>query len=496
MSGAQSKNEMAFASVVGDSKLIAKLQSARIGIWTGDGILPSGVLLIEALGEVLGRLWPTMDVEGSYSELFISTADRAAESGKQAHNYQKKWEPPYDFILSIGTDFPPGDGPGLRIGAAGWTAMAGPEAYVGEENNPVGPAAAAAIAAIEVFKSIFTVELGNKITPLPSVFIWNLWTYGNGDFSPGIAMLNFDDIHIFGVGAVSHGMLWLLERWPSEVTGSIQLVDHDKYDHSNGQRYIGMVPEDDGMQKTDSVASRLKSRHKNLSIQSHHEDMNRFFQTKRQGCNIRLAVVGVDSAEHRRHLALKLPLRVVNMWTEGERVGAARFGLADGWPCLFCVYPENTNAELDETRQISGETGLQSAKVRELLFSGAGLNHDEVRRICENRQITFSQDMVGKPLRSIRGNLCATGHITVGEDKKEVDVPFVFSSLLSGIGGFVELLHEIWGYSSSPTHWQLRVFAYPAPGNQTTRKADKACYLCSDSGVIDIVKQKYNGCSI
>jgi|GEM_PF-2695860 len=492
MSDAQSKNKMAFGSAIGDQNLIAKLQGARIGIWTGEGISPSGLLLIEALGEVLGRLWQVVDVEGSYSDLFITTANRAARSGMQTHSYQKKWEPPYDFILSIGTNFPSGNGPGLRIGAAGWTAMAGPEAYVGEDDNPVGPAAAAAIASIEVFKSIFAVELGGRIIPLPSEFRWNLWTYGNGDFSPEIRSLNFDDLHIFGVGAVSHSMLWLLERWPSEVSGSIHLIDHDKYDHSNGQRYVGMVAEDDNEQKTDSVASRLQSRHINLSIQKHHEDMNRFFQNKRPDCNVRLAVVGVDSTEHRRHLALKLPLRVVNMWTDGDRVGAARFGYSDDWPCLFCVYPENTKVEMDETGQISRETGLPPAKVRELLFSGAGLNPEEVRKICESRQIDFSQNMIGKPLRSIRGNLCATGRIPVGEGNKEVDVPFVFSSLLSGIGGFVELLHEIWGHSSDPYHWQLRIFAYPAPGNQTTRKADKACYLCSDKGVIDILKQKYS----
>jgi hypothetical protein len=287
-------------------------------------------------------------------------------------------------------------------------------------------------------------------------------------------------------------MLWLLERWPSEVSGSIHLIDHDKYDHSNGQRYVGMTAEDDKAQKTDSVASRLQNRHINLSIQKHHEDMNRFFQNKRPDCNVRLAVVGVDSTEHRRHLALKLPLRVVNMWTDGDRVGAARFGFSDDWPCLFCVYPENTKVELDETGQISRETGLPPAKVRELLFSGAGLSPEEVRKICETRQIDFNQNMIGKPLRSIRGNLCATGRIPVGAGNKEVDVPFVFSSLLSGIGGFVELLHEIWGYSAEPSHWQLRIFAYPTPGNQTTRKADKACYLCSDKGVIDILKQKYS----
>lgn len=90
MSDAQSKNKMAFTSAIGDPNLIAKLQGARIGIWTGEGVSQSGLLLIEALGEVLGRLWPVVDVEGSYSDLFITTADRAARSGMQTHYYQKK----------------------------------------------------------------------------------------------------------------------------------------------------------------------------------------------------------------------------------------------------------------------------------------------------------------------------------------------------------------------------------------------------------------------
>jgi len=87
------------------------------------------------------------------------------------------------------------------------------------------------------------------------------------------------------------------------------------------------------------AAKRIVLKHPSVSVHPYSTDMNTFFERERPDCVIKLAIAGVDSAEHRRQLALKLPKRVVNMWTENDWVGAARFGFRDGWPCLYCAYP-------------------------------------------------------------------------------------------------------------------------------------------------------------
>jgi len=493
MSDAGHKNEIAVGQLLGSAALAARLQTCRIGIWsTSASHTPSGLLLAEALGDVLGRLWRNFDAAGPLARTVLQAARQAAESGEQLLSAEERWNPPYDVTLAMGTDLPPGSGLGFRIGGTGWKAMIGPTAFVDHDTNPVGPAAAAAIAALEVFKVVFADALGGRSRQLPSEWVWSAWDYGRNGPAPDPEPLLLDDVHIIGVGAVTHGLLWLLERWPAEVRGTMHLIDQDIYDHSNGQRYAGMRPEDVGQPKPMQAAQRLRSRHPSLTVVDHNrQDMNQYFEQMRPDCCVRLAVAGVDSPEHRRQLALKLPQRVVNMWTEGEWLGAARFGMGDGWPCLFCAYSEDTTAPMDETGQLAAETGLNPARVRDLLFSGAGLTPDDIAVIAQKYALSSQQVLVGKPLRSIRGVLCATGRLSLPEASSDADVPFAFSSLLAGIGGFVELVRELWGGASEPGHWQFRVFSYLVPNNWDRRQASSGCYLCGDALAQQIIRGKY-----
>lgn len=492
MSEALRKNELALARAVGNAELGARLQSLRIGIWSEPTAMgASGNLIAEALGDVLGRLWRKLDVYGPIAETFVQAANLAASSGRQLDCAMHSWNPPYDFVIALGADVPTGVGPGLRVGATGWVAKVGSKAVVNNDPNPVGPATAAAIVAAELFKRLFADGLGTRATLLPPEFEWSVWDYGHGSSPPPVDTLYFDDVHVIGVGAVTHGMLWLLERWPSRATGLLHLIDQDSYDESNGQRYIGMHPEDVGRPKSEQAAERLRGRQPRLLVYPHDNDMNRYFIEKRPDCRVQLAVIGVDSPEHRRQLALKLPRRVVNMWTEGDRLGAARFGFTEGWPCLFCAYPEDTAEPMDETGLISKETGLKPHRVRELLFSGDGLEHSDVSVIASRHAMSDPQALVGKPLRTVRGVLCATGRLQLPETAVDVDVPFAFSSFLAGIGGFVELVRELWGAPSEPGHWQLPVLRYPVPGNWFGRGPSSGCYLCSDELIPRILADKY-----
>lgn len=336
MSDAQSKNETAIGRVTGDKAFAERLGSLRIGIWSDStSAKKSGYLIAEALGDILGRLWKNLEVAGPLSNEFLHAASSSAASGGQIILLEEKWNPPYDYVISIGTDLPPETNVGIKVGAAGWTATVGPNATVAEEANPVGPTAVSAIAAAEVFKFLFKDALGEQIEFLPSNFEWSAWDYGLNYKAPSIKPITFDDVHVFGVGAVSHGLLWLLERWPFEVSGIITLIDHDCYDDSNGQRYLGMRPNDLKQCKVIQVAERLRARHKNLIIKSYDVHMNKYFKEFRHDCLINMGVVGLDNPEHRRQLALKLPKRVINMWTEKNHLGAA---CALGLPMVGLVF--------------------------------------------------------------------------------------------------------------------------------------------------------------
>ncbi|MBI2412875.1 MAG: ThiF family adenylyltransferase [Deltaproteobacteria bacterium] len=489
MSEARRKNEIALARY--SSQLQNLLESFRIGIWSDNcNVGASGFILAEALGEILGRFWQKLNVSGAISEIFMTAANQSAQSGGQQSPAIITWNPPYDIVIAIGTNPPSNSGFGIQVGAYGWQVTIGSNAFLSDDPNPVGPAAAAALVGAEIFKRCFADILGDRAKLLPDDYVWSAWDHGHGE-SGNVLPLDLNDLHIFGVGAVTHGLLWLLERWPAEVKGILHLIDPDKYDESNGQRYIGMRPGDSGIPKSLRAADRIRSRHKNLKVLNHDIDMNKYFLTKRQDYNVRLAVVGVDSPEHRRQLSLKLPLRIVNMWTEEDRLGASRFGFSDEWPCIFCYYPENTSDNQDETGQFSKMTKLKPKRVRELLFSSEGLNHDDISIISSHYNIPDPSAFLNKPLRSIIGNLCAMSTIKLPEAQKEDDVPFAFSSFFAGIGGFVELLHELYGLCLKPGHWQLSILNYPTPYSWFPRTRIKDCYLCGDDMVREILENKY-----
>jgi hypothetical protein len=492
MSEALRKNEAALVSLLGRNDLGGRLQDTRIGIWTDPaGARLSGALLAEALGDVLGRFWRHLDVAGPLADGFLRAAREAAASGGQPQLAATAWNPPYDAVVSIGVDPPANCGPAVTVGAAGWKALFGPRAFVDEDPNPVGPTAAAAIAASEIFKRRFADALGERAVALPEDYEWSAWDYGLNDAAPVVQPITVDDLHIIGAGAVTHALLWILQRWPCTVAGRAYVIDPDKYSESNGQRYAGMRASDLHCDKAERIAVRLHEQFPRLEVVPRVADMNQFFETERPDCRVRLVVIGVDSAEHRRQLALKLPRRVINIWTEGEWLGSARFGFSDGWPCLCCVYPEDASAPLDETGQFAQETGLPPARVRALLFSTAGLNEEDVSVLRQKYPLVDSQGLVGKPLRTVRGILCATARIRLQESGAEVDVPLAFCSLLAGVGGAVELLHEVWGAPSVPGRWKLRAFSYPVPGHWQPDGKRSTCYLCSDPLTAKTVAGKY-----
>jgi hypothetical protein len=182
----------------------------------------------------------------------------------------------------------------------------------------------------------------------------------------------------------------------------------------------------------------------------------------------------------------------VNMWTEREHLGASRHGIGDGWRCLYCAYPDDVTEAPDELVLLVGETGILPRRVRELLDSGAGITAEDAAAVSGRSGVPV-EPLVGRPLRSVRAQLCATGAIQSGTTSEEVTVPFPFSSLLAGIVGWSELVREIEGISSDPYSWTIDVFHPPKPGHRWSVGPRPGCWLCSDALTFDVMAAKYGG---
>lgn len=478
MSSASEKNIQALKALFGDAALAGRLSSTRIAVVTSCEQVPkSGMLLAEGLADVLGRLWPNIDFSGSCSEWQLTVAkDAATSGGAPSDGLVCRWDPPYDCVVFIGTPVLSDVGYAIQVGTDDWKVEFGPEASCGNSENPVAPAFAAAMSAAQVFKHVFEAELtGMDAPPLQecNLDLRDLFDAPQLEVAP----LDLRETHVFGVGAVSHGMVWLLEHWPSTVSGMLHLVDQDKYGDSNGQRYAFMRQKNVGTPKVEAVKERLDAVHPNLSVKAHPVDLNGYCATRGYEAPLYRVIAGLDSAEARRHTALKLPERAVNMWTEGVRSGAGQYVSGDGGACLACGYIEKTDSPLDEVAEIFQHTGIRPDLVRSLLDSGRGLTQQEAVTVAGHRGVQPDQ-FVGQPLRSVLPALCATGRLQLPNNSEAVDVPFAFASLLAGIAGFVMLLKDCLEDSRTSRGWTQHIFKKPTPYMLSQQYSNAQCVCC------------------
>ena len=484
------------------------MRTARIGVWGGDGgggaggPRSAGPLLGEALGDLLGRFWHSIDVGGSSAAADAAadaarvSADACGTAGRAAA--RRSWDPPYDFAIGIGEPVPAGSAKAsVTVGASGWRACAGPQAFLGADANPVGPLAAASIAAAEALKSVFAIGAERGASPLPEPYEWDAWFGAHGAAPPGTAGLDLGEVHAFGIGAVSHALLWALERWPGTVTGTLRLVDPDAYDAGNPQRYMGTARGDIGRPKAVAAAARLVRAHPNLDAIPYEADMNGYFAEHDPDCRVRTALCGLDSREGRRQLGLKLPLAVVNMWTSEFHAGASTFSLdGDAQPCILCAYPEPAGGGgvvPDEASAIHSELGLPPPRVRYLLDSGRSITESDARTISAATGVRAA-DIQLKPVRSVRTEMCATGTIAAprGPSREDVHVPLAFASAMAGLAGFSELARHTLGVRGEPGQFQTSVLRYPTADSWTRRRRRSDCRFCSDP-VRRMARAKY-GC--
>lgn len=489
MSKALEKNVQAVGEIVAGRAAADLIKTARIGVWCAGRPTASVCLAAEALGDLLGRFWHNIDAEGGASCELASAALSAADACSANSIVRRRWDPPYDFAIGLGEAAPSGSADdAVAVGAAGWRSGAGSLSVVGEDANPVGPLAVASLASAEALKSVFGTDEAHGAARVPALYGWDAWcgppaAAGFLAAPPGTEPLDIGEVHAFGVGAVTHALLWLLRKWPGGMAGTLHLVDPDRYDEGNAHRYIGTTMGDIGRPKASTVAETMRRECPCLEVLAYDTDMSTYFMESNPECLVRTAVCGLDSVDGRRHLGLKLPLAIVNMWTSGFHAGASTFSLGgNDWPCIHCAYPEPPGTTVDEASAVHNELGLLPHRARELLDSGMSINEDDVQTIVAATGANAG-DIPLKPLRSVRTEMCATGRIAVlrGRRNVDVDVPLAFASAMAGIGGFTELVRTARaGLGRTPGQFQASVLKYPLPGSWARRFRDPTCRYCSD----------------
>ncbi|MBA4055122.1 MAG: hypothetical protein C0490_10445, partial [Marivirga sp.] len=192
------------------------------------------------------------------------------------------------------TELPVGSFPTLYIGSENWIVNFSTKKAVGSANynNPFAAGVAACFAAANIFRFVFKGNLAYG--DLDSDFQLSMFKFSKTfrDCGPEIKKAHLTESTLVGLGAIGNGFVWALDR-VSNLTGDINLVDDEKIELPNLQRYILADQQSLNQTKVDIASKYLKGKKLNIHLYPDKWDQ---FLAKRNNWSINQVAVAVDSS--------------------------------------------------------------------------------------------------------------------------------------------------------------------------------------------------------
>lgn len=381
-------------SLLGDTVVHADLSrsTAQHPEWAG------GVGL---LGNLLGRLYPTLSASGPKEAVAAFTA-AALRSNPQL------------TVACPGAGqatvrFGDHEGPDLSVSASGWVVSV-------DDDPPHGSGApqrlaalvAACLAASELFREVFADVLGPhaRRTPQPGAL-----DIVSGDAErpappTGVAGTDIGTAHLSGAGAIGEACALALAT--SGATGRLTVVDPESLELPNVQRYVLSTVDDVGTPKTEIVARELVAAGWVVE-----QVPTAWGADARSAPGREKVLVALDTARDRLGVAAGLHERVYNAWTQPADIGWSRherFGID---PCLACLYYPDAQRPSDD-EQIAAALQQERLRVLSYLVTGVpvGLPLPGLVEVADLPAPTDAQRWTRVPLLA---DLAELGMVPVGQ---------------------------------------------------------------------------------
>jgi len=305
----------------------------------------------------------------------------------------------------------------------------------GDSINRFGAGAAACFAAANIFRHVFKDQL-------PGVELDNEFVYStfNGCINekaqqgPALGNINLNNTVLVGLGAIGNATAWALKD--VNLSGSLHLVDGQKIDSSNLQRYVLATEADIDKQKTKLVDIFLNS----AAVKSFPYHFDEYISV-RGNWKIFRAAVCVDSAEDRRLVQGSLPNRIINAWTQQDQCGLSRHYNFLNDPCLACLYHpvrEEKSLPIKIAESFGFTEVMQINMVRDYMAHQRPADIPMIQLIAHIKNIDAQalQPYIGKQLQVFYAEVICGGvmmQLTGSTQKQTAEVPSVFESAMSGI---------------------------------------------------------------
>jgi hypothetical protein len=426
------RSAVAASQVLGgfDEEAIEKrLDRQLVGLRWGQEAVSSreGEAILDLTVRLLARLYPRLSLRGP-------GADGLQELAGRINNSIEVDEGAAEIELVVGEDSRSEAHQSIYVGGHGWDARVSTQTPqgLGRGTNPMGAGAAACIGAANLFRAVFLEDsrLDNDLV-LSTLDVAPASTSRDVDVS-GLEVL--DRNVLVGAGAVGNAAAWVLGRL--RPTGELHLVDHERIEESNLQRYVLAEETDIDGVKVDLLASRLEQP---LRPIAHPMTWAQF--TESCGYEWERVMVALDSAADRRAVQASLPRWIANAWTQPGDLGVSTHSWREG-ACLSCLYLPD-GAAPSEDQLIAGALGVDDdqhrLQIRGLLHTNAApppqlLEEAAVALGVEAEQM---RRYAGRPLRELYTEGICGGAVLpldrLGRPNQAVHVPLAHQSALAGV---------------------------------------------------------------
>lgn len=220
----------------------------------------------------------------------------------------------------------------VSVAARGWNVYIDSDVDDGHQGDTAPPAAlmAATLGVAELFRVVFTGELGDRGRAAPRPAAFNLVTLKEPTCDLPLGTdVDVGEFRLIGAGAIGQAATHALAV--AGVRGRMVAVDPEKIALSNLQRYVLTTDTDVGMVKVDLLRDRLAaSALEVVPVSSNwHADL---VEAQRP------TLVALDSPEARIGVQSSLPGPIYNAWTQPADVGWSRHEHFGDEACLACLY--------------------------------------------------------------------------------------------------------------------------------------------------------------
>lgn len=410
-----------------EARLGSMLDDVCVGVRIGlDVSGREGHALVDLVVRLLARLYPVLVIceegDGGLADELEALAQRINP------RIELTGRPMIEIVVGSGGTGPQ---PSRKIfaGSSGWTGRVSKRdpQRCGDSGNPFGAGVAACLAAADLFRCLFLPEVEAK-EDIELTVPDRIGLPGDGMDVEG----DVGDLVLAGGGAIGNAAVWALAR--TEVTGSIGIVDHERVDLGNLQRYVLAERGDEGKPKASALARVFGAGLKATAFEC---GLAEYLQMKRH--RVENLVLALDSGKDRCAAQASLPLRIANAWTQPGDLGVSVHDFLEG-ACVSCLYlPDSKQKNEDEIIAEAFGVPHKLMDVRLLLHSGGGAPRDLLEAIASAGGLALEKllPFEGRPLRALYTEGFCGGTVIplerIGAPADEVHVPLAHQSALAGV---------------------------------------------------------------